>query len=214
MLYDDHPLNPQSYPVVPDPYRFYGRNVQFQQFEWPAEFEQFLTNLHTNGLETYVRVPLPQTNTWDMDIKESNNPDNPKVFVMDTYKTGGTHGENGGESSNAFTVSATELPQKKTLERVLEVFWPDVPNKTRQACQEVLVKRFEWNVNEYYGDSSDYCCEAVDLEKMFLILQHYNKLTPHKVVSEPNKLESILRHSVPVVEQTQTHEKSHVFKIK
>lgn len=214
MLYDNHPLNPQSYPVVPDPYGFYGRKVQFQKFEWTTEFEQFLNNLHTHELETYVRVPLPQTNTWDMDIKESNNPDNPKVFVMDTYKTGGTHGENGGDTSHAFKVSANELPKKKTLEKVLEIFWSNVPNKTRQACEEILVKRFEWNVNEYYGDSSDYCCEAVDLEKMFLILQHYNKLTPCKIVSEPNKLESIVRHSQPVVDQTPSSGKEHIFKIK
>lgn len=213
MLYDNHPLNPQSYPVVPDPYR-YVRTTQFQKYEWTEEFEQFLKNLHANELKTYVRVPLPQTNTWDLDIKESNNPDNPKVFVMDTYKTGGTHGQNGGDYSVAFKVDTDALPTKKMLECVLEIFWPEVPSKTRQACQDVIVKRFEWNVNEYYGDSSDYCCEAVDLEKMFLILQHYNKLAPHKVVSEPNKLEGILRHSIPVVEQTESTEKSHVFKIK
>lgn len=209
---DEHPFNPLLWGQTPRLQR--APHLRVFDIQANAEFEQFVANLKKAGVETYVRIPVGDKSGCTTQEKESNNDANPKVFAMNVFSTGGTNGVAGGECSRPYTVPNKDIPLFGAFDAIVETFWPDMDTRKARALHGAVYASIEWNVNGYYGDSTDYRCETLDLEKVFAVLKHYNRLTPHFVVGAEKEIAQILKKANDEVELLPLEGHTHRFKVK
>ena len=178
MNFQEHPLRPT--PMFPDRPPMGGTPAAKLDPKWDPGFQAFAHVLNDAKIAIHLRtpseVPLSQRN-WYSDDK-SNDTTQPRVFLMNAYKSGGTSGNGGGESSTAYTYPKDELPEFSDWTKTLLMFWPDIPYIKEKLLRRAVLTSVSWSTNEYYGDSSAYNSEMVDLEKLYAILKHENKLVP------------------------------------
>ena len=156
------------------------------QLSMDDEFRAFAQYIADTGNKVYVRVPMKNVYRYS-----DNTIDAPKVFLMNHYATGGTHG-NGDHASIPYTKDPSEFPSFSSWEQTLCMFWADLPYLGQQRLEEAIKTSVSWTVNEYYGDSSNYIAHMIDLEKLFKVLKKENRLNPSPPEKTFNRFKEFL----------------------
>ena len=193
---DEHPLNAHEYGKA---FAATARaDYAIEGAAAPEDFARFVHDLQASGVAVFLRVPV-KSPSWHE--QKSVDDSQPKVFLMNAYRTGGTRGYGPeGERQKRYS-SDRPRPPFDHWETTLMTFWPDITNSERKELEKVVLSELSWNVNEYYGDSTDHTAQHIDAEKLFLILKHENRLTPLPQSHQPHhRFAQALEQALPVVE--------------
>ena len=175
----EHPLNPRPYGQTITAQERKNYNIDL---EINSELSNFIEILKKNNISVFCRFPNRSfiNSKFFINSDKSCDSKQPRIFLMNAYKVGNNvgSGPDGDEGSQKFLANDGVFPKFSDWEKMLLLFWPDISHLENKELSNLVMSQVVWNVNEYYGDSSDYISYHIDLEKVFSIFSQENKLIP------------------------------------
>lgn len=184
----DHPLNPKT---IKQAMVESTKKTTFKPVFAP-HFKEWLTLLENLDIPVFVRVPSQHRIGMFAEDDLSKDNDQPRVFLLFNRKVSGTASDDGGDTRYDTTVSLQDQGEFESWDKLLENFWPEITHRELKHLFALCGNSITWNVNEYYGDSSNYQSDQIDLEKLFAVLKSENRLQP--VVATTRRFEEALMY--------------------
>lgn len=127
-------------------------------------YEEFIKKIKQEGVDYQAYLP-----------SEDYSDEGDLKYIVDMVETGGHSGGSCWEDSNPMVYSTSNsLGRFENLSKVVRATMPDISFMEYEGVLD-LVKRDDHTDYEYYGNSTQYACQYVELKELYLYLSDIGK---------------------------------------